>query len=91
MTLNFHIHNHVHTENIIDKLNLILMNQQELAQALTDLQTQTDKAKAEVLGKIAELEAAIAAAGSTTAEVDTALANLKASVQGVDDIIPDAT
>jgi hypothetical protein len=66
------------------------MNHAELAQALSDLAAQTDKAKAEVVAKVAELEAAIVAAGQTDAAVDAALEALKASVQGVDDLNPDA-
>ncbi len=67
----------------------ITVNQTELAQALADLKTQADKAKAEIVAKVAELEAAIANAGSTTPEVDAALAALKGSVQGLDDLNPD--
>lgn len=65
------------------------MNQQELAQELANLKTQNDKARAEVLAKIAALEQAIANAGNTTPEVDAALAELKASVQTDDDIVAD--
>ena len=66
------------------------MNHAELAAELQTLAAQADKAKAEVLAKLAELETAIIAAGTTTPEVDAALASLKASVQGVDDIVADA-
>ncbi len=68
----------------------ITVNQTELAQALADLTTQADKAKAEIVAKVADLETAIANAGSTTPEVDAALAALKGSVQGLDDLNPDA-
>lgn len=68
----------------------ISVNQTELAQALTDLGTQLTKASAEITGKIADLEAAISNAGSTTPEVDAALAALKVSGQALDDIVPDA-
>jgi hypothetical protein len=68
----------------------IIMDQTALAAELTALKAQTEKAKSEVLAKIADLESAIAAAGNTTPEVDAALAALKTSVQGVDDIVPDA-
>ncbi len=67
----------------------ITVNQTELAQALADLTTQADKAKAEIVAKVADLEAAIANAGSTTPEVDAALAALKGSVQGLDDLNSD--
>lgn len=66
------------------------MDQTQLAADLSALKDQTEKAKGEVLAKIAALESAIAAAGNTTPEVDAALAALKSSVQGVDDIVPDA-
>lgn len=66
------------------------MNQSELQQALTDLTAQTEKAKAEVLAKITDLETAITNAGNTSPEVDAALSALKGAVQGVDDIVPDA-
>jgi hypothetical protein len=68
----------------------IMATQEQLAQELRDIKTQNDKARAEVLQKIADLEAAIANAGNTTTEVDEALAALKASVQTDDDIVPDA-
>lgn len=63
------------------------MDQTQLAADLTALQAQTEKAKTEVLAKIADLEIAITNAGNTTPEVDAALAALKTSVQGVDDIV----
>jgi cell division septum initiation protein DivIVA len=65
-------------------------SQAEHAQALRDLTAQNEKARVEVLAKIAALEEAIANAGNTTEEVDAALADLKASVQTDDDIVPDA-
>lgn len=76
-------------KSINKKLNLIMANQQQHAAELRALKEQNDKARAEVLAKIADLEAAIIAAGNTTPEVDTALADLKASVQTDDDIVPD--
>jgi len=65
------------------------MDQVQLAQELAALQAQVDKANGEILQKIADLEAAIAAAGNVTPEVQAALDALKASVQSVDDIVPD--
>ena len=76
--------------SIIIIQNLITMaTQAEHAQQLRDIKTQNDKSRAEILQKIADLEAAIANAGNTTAEVDEALAPLKASVQIDDDIVAD--
>lgn len=67
-----------------------MATQQELAAELTAIKEQNDKATAEILAKIADLETALANAGNTTQEIDDALAALKASVQRDDDIVPDA-
>lgn len=66
------------------------MTQAEQAQALRDLATQAKKSKQEILDKIAALETANTNAGNTTQEQDDALADLKSTVQGIDDINPDA-
>ena len=85
-----HIHIHLHSDDhVIKLLKEILMNQQELAQALNDAAAEAVKAKAEIVQKISNLEAAIVAAGNTSPEVDAALSALKDAVQGVDDIVPD--
>lgn len=68
----------------------IIMTQEELLGQLQALKAQNEKAKGEIVGKIAALEAAIANQGNTTPEVDAALADLKASIQATDDIVPDA-
>lgn len=72
------------------KINKIMLTQAELAQQLTDLGTQLDKVSAEINAEIQKLTDAIAAAGTTTPEVDAALASLKAKVQSLDDLNPDA-
>lgn len=77
-------------EFIFSQLKTINMNQQELAQQLTELAAQTAKAKDEVLAQVADLENKIVAAGNLTPEVEAALAAVKESVQGIDDINPDA-
>lgn len=69
---------------------VIIMNQAELAQALADATTQAAKAHAEIVAKVAALEAAIMAAGNTTPAVDAALAALKGEVQSLDDLNADA-
>jgi (p)ppGpp synthase/HD superfamily hydrolase len=74
---------------INQKADVIMVNQAELAQQLRDLKAQNEKARAEILAKIAALEAAIAA-GTSTPEVDAALADLKASIQADDDLNPDS-
>lgn len=67
----------------------IMTEQEQLAQDLRDLKDQNDKARAEVVQKIADLEAAIAAGGGTvTQEVKDAVLALKGSVQADDDIVP---
>lgn len=66
------------------------MDQTQLAAELAAIKEQNDKARAEVLQKIADLEAAIINAGNTSPEVDAALTALKASVQTDDDIVADA-
>jgi hypothetical protein len=71
----------------------IMATQAELAKGLTDLTAQVAKIGAEstvTLQKVTDLEAALAAGGPTTPEVDAAFAALKAQVQKVDDMIPDA-
>jgi hypothetical protein len=74
---------------LIIKSNSIMASQAQLAQDLRDLKAQNDKAREEILAKIAALEEALANA-PTTPEVDAAFADLKASVQTDDDIVPDA-
>lgn len=68
----------------------LTMDQAQLAQALADIKEQNEKARAEIVAKIAALEAAVTAAGSTTPAVDAALADLRASVQADDDLTPDS-
>ena len=70
-----------------------MSTQAELAASLAAVSIQVGKIGTETAGlqaKIAELEAAIVAAGGTTPEVDAALEALKAQVQVVDDLVVDA-
>jgi hypothetical protein len=67
-----------------------MSSQAELAASLDALAAQAEKAHDEIVTKIAALEDALANAGSTSPEVDAALEALKAQVQGLDDIEPDA-
>jgi chromosome segregation ATPase len=92
MQIHIHVHNHAadFQKSIFSLLNKISMNQEELAQALSDLQAQTEKSDAELVTKIADLEKAVIDAGNVTPAVEAALANLKTSVQKVDDIVADA-
>lgn len=90
--MNIYIHHHYPENNkIIKLLKSIIMTQAELAQQLTDVTAQNEKARAEILQKIADLEAAIVAAGNVTPEVEAALSALKTSVQTDDDIVADPT
>ena len=75
---------------ITERLDKIMTTQAELAQQITDLTAQNEKARAEVLAKIADMQAALDAAGSVDPTVLEAFDALKASVQADDDIVPDA-
>lgn len=75
----------------------IMATQAELAQSLTDLTVQVNKIGEEskaTLQKVTDLETALAnaaTAGQTVApEVQAAFDALKASVQAVDDLVPNA-
>lgn len=74
---------------IIIQLLVMAKTQAEHAQELRDIKVQNEKARAEILDKIKDLEDALAAGGTTTQEVDDALDALKASVQVDDDIVAD--
>lgn len=79
---------------ILEGVRTIMATQAELAQALNDLTAQVAKIGTETsatLQKVTELEAALAAAGGTTPEVDAALAALKTQAQATDDLVPDVT
>lgn len=65
----------------------LMTSQSSVAQQIQEATDQIDKARAEILAKLAELEGAI---GEASPEVLAKLAALRASVQGVDDIVPDA-
>lgn len=88
-TMNLHVFFH-DDRRTIKLLKRIAMNMQELKAAIDAATAQADKARAEIVQKITDLEAAIANAGNTTPEVDAALAALHASVQATDDVVPDA-
>ena len=66
-----------------------MTTQAELAQQITDLTAQNERARAEVLAKIADMQAAIDAAGAVDPAVLEAFDALRASVQADDDIVPD--
>ncbi len=71
----------------------IMTTSAELAQGLSDLTAQVAKIGAEstaTLQKVSDLEAAIAGAGGVDPSVQAAFDALKAQVQKVDDMVPDA-
>lgn len=72
------------------KLDTIMATQAEHAQQLRDLKAQNDKARTEQQAALQKLQEALDAAGGTTAEVDAAMADLRASIQADDDLNPDA-
>lgn len=61
----------------------------EVLEAIAANAAQLAKAKAEIVGKIADLEAQIGA-GAGMDEVLVALESIKAAAQGLDDVVPDA-
>ena len=70
------------------------MTQQELAVELGTVKTQVAKIGVEsatTVQRVTTLEAALAAGGNVTPEVQAAFDALKAQVQVVDDLVPDAT
>ena len=88
----------VHIDSLLHKLlslghTIMASNEKQLAD-IAEVQAQVGKISAETsasLAKIAELEAAVAALpGGSSAEVDAAMAQLKASVQAADDLVADA-
>jgi chromosome segregation ATPase len=95
MRIDVHVwlHDDPSTTLILTRLNKLMATQAELAQSLADVSAQVSKIGAEssaTLAKVAELEAALAAAGNTSPEVDAALEALKAQVQLVDNLVADA-
>jgi len=93
-----HIHVHIEQDHSVaiqitqinNKLDRIIMKQDELVQELAALKQQSLKTNAEINAKLSELAAAIEAQGNVTPEVQAALGELKAVVQANDDLIPDA-
>jgi len=66
------------------KLDTIMATQDELAQKLTSVSDELDKATKEI-------KDAIANAGASTPAVDAAVARLEAAAKTLDDLNPDAT
>jgi hypothetical protein len=76
------------------QLNTVQQKMQEdhmaIADELKSIKDQLEKAKSEIVVKISDLEAAVAAAGEPSAEVMNALADVKALAKGLDDLVVDA-
>jgi chromosome segregation ATPase len=96
ITINATIHFNLPTgalSAITRKLTSIMTTQAELAQNLSNVATQVAKIGDEtrtLLSRVADLTAALEAAGWTTPEVDAALAALQDQVGVVDALVPDA-
>ncbi len=75
--------------SIQERLDRIMTTQAEFALQIAALTEQNEKARAEVLAKIADMQAAIDAASNVDPGVLEAFDALKASVQADDDIVPD--
>jgi uncharacterized coiled-coil protein SlyX len=68
----------------------IMTTQAELAQALSTVSDQLEKASTELSTEIQTLTDAVANAGATSPEVDASVARLQALAQRLDDMNPDA-
>lgn len=75
--------------SIQERLDRIMTTQAELALQIAALTEQNERARAEVLAKIADMQAAIDAAANVDPAVLEAFDELKVSVQADDDIVPD--
>lgn len=76
--------------SIEERLDQLMTTQTQLAEQLAALAAQADKARAEVVARIAALEEALANSGEVSPEVMAAFDALKVAVQATDDIVPDA-
>ncbi len=77
---------------LLRKVNVIMATQAQLTAQITALSDQVAKVGAETtksLQMIADLQALIAAGGTVTPELQTAVDALAAQLKTVDDLIPD--
>jgi hypothetical protein len=92
------VYHHIEGDPRLDELRVVLdqfrsaimTTQAELAQQILAVRDQLQKVHTEVTGKIAELEAAVLAAGNVSPEVEAALQAVRSALQPIDDLIPDA-
>lgn len=75
---------------LIYRLECIVMQNKELYDAVAALSDQMNKVKTEIVTKVADLEAALNSSGSVPADVAAAFASVKAAVDTLDAIVPDA-
>lgn len=92
---NAHLHEHLiqvlEQLLIIQKQNKKIMGaQKDAADKLGSFGVQLAKAKDEILAKMQELVDAAANADNVSPELQTAIDNLAAPIQALDDIVPDA-
>lgn len=71
------------------KLETLMTTVNDLFAEIQTIKAQQEKARAEIVGKIGTLESALSAL-ELPADAAAALAELKASTQALDDIVPDA-
>lgn len=79
-------------EQLLHMERKIMATQNELVDGLKALNTQVKKIGEETGGliqKVDALQAALDSAGGTTPEVDAAMQDVRASLQGVDDLVKD--
>lgn len=94
MNINIHVHKHKVKQGfddlILQQVFSLLKNiKMDLKTEFEALTTQVLKSRTEIIGKIGTLEEALANAGNVPEDVLAAFNDLKASVQSVDDIVPD--
>lgn len=73
---------------ISDLKETIMADQAALAAALQGVTAKLTEASTEINAKLAELQAAIVAAGNTTPAVDAALAEVQALATSLADVVP---
>jgi prefoldin subunit 5 len=103
--MNLDVHHYFHTDpsdrillqSILRKVNTIMATQAEVATSIAALTVQVTKIQTEVQGaatalrdQIAALEAIIAAGGAAIPELEAAVDGLRATLQTLDDLNPDA-
>jgi hypothetical protein len=87
MQIHIHIHHHDHKlDSIIQKLNSIIMTNEELKSLLVDANAKVDKVKTEIQA----LKDLVAASANVPQDVVDAVNALGSNLQSADDLNPDA-